>query len=673
AAGLGAVGLLEIAFDSAGGGARVHAATALTSLSVDPAVMTAMRESGAVGRFRDCLLDGSLPPALRGVLEGLVELADGDETADRELSPPGRGRRRRRMGAGSSGGTQAARRARWRSWGAASWRAFSSPGDDTSMVPRLVVQGTDVDCVLGTIEARGSHEPGVAEAGCMAVRNFFLTAPVDETASEALLPRALSIVSDVAMAHGQIDLGTLEQALAALRAILHHKSSLASRLEGNFVSVITSDTQTGLRPIACGNRNVVYHCVSLLGSILRGASSIRDEYVNNTVSGGLVDFIMDANADDLDAQCQMEAAMDLLCFLSGSSYKSRMALLDEDLSKATSIIKAVVKAMKKYPQSAPIQGCGCMVFHNIALDNKLRTDICEEGGVGQVVSSLSILADDAQLVMRALRALSNLMGGALVGILRTIDSASIIINAMKRHPQDLCVQVEGASALWALSATRDNALNSEIVDLDGASVIASAMSQFIASGKMHEKGLAAIWSLCSLVSNEAKETVGRVAINPVVNGLAASVCSDQVVSNGLGCLKCLSTISAIRTLLEESGSIDLVYSCLWIHLQNHSVVQSGLAALCNITINTEANEVMLISEDELAIIVHIMRYHQNVQQVQGNAIQVLKNFTFSPENLAIMGNDPHLPELIRSAKATHRICFQGRADDLLQLLPDRLQ
>ncbi|EJK57031.1 hypothetical protein THAOC_22970 [Thalassiosira oceanica] len=264
------------------------------------------------------------------------------------------------------------------------------------------------DCVLGTIEARGSHEPGVAEAGCMAVRNFFLTAPVDETASEELLPRALSIVSDVAIAHGE-DLGTLEQALAALRAILHHKASLASRLEGNFVSVITSDSQTGLRPMACGNRNVVYHCVSLLGSVLRGASSIRDEYVNNTVSGGLVDFIMDATADDPDAQCQMEAAMglvsgglvdfimdandddpdaqcqmeaamDLLCFLSGSSYKSRMALLDKGLSKATSIIKAVVKAMEKHPQSAPIQGCGCMVFYNIALDNKLRTDICEGRG-----------------------------------------------------------------------------------------------------------------------------------------------------------------------------------------------------------------------------------------------------------------------------------------------------
>jgi len=661
--------------------------------------MTAMRESGAVGRFRDCLLDGSLPPALRGVLEGLVELADGDETADRELSPPagaaGDGEWARYLRAnltaivseddamvnyaelregviGILGGDAGGPPGALAELGCSVMACLFVAGDDTSMVPRLVVQGTDVDCVLGTIEARGSHEPGVAEAGCMAVRNFFLTAPVDETASEELLPRALSIVSDVAIAHGE-DQGTLEQALAALRAILHHKASLASRLEGNFVSVITSDSQTGLRPMACGNRNVVYHCVSLLGSVLRGASSIRDEYVNNTVSGGLVDFIMDANADDPDAQCQMEAAMDLLCFLSGSSYKSRMALLDKGLSKATSIIKAVVKAMEKHPQSAPIQGCGCMVFHNIALDNKLRTDICEEGGVGQVVSSLSILADDAQLVARALLALSNLMGGALVGILRTIDSASIIIKAMKRHPQDLCVQVEGASALWALSATRDNALNLEIVDLDGASVIASAMSQFIASEKMHEKGLAAIWSLCSLVSNEAKETVGRVAINPVVNGLAASVCSDQVVSNGLGCLKCLSTISAIRTLLEESGSIDLVYSCLWIHLQNRSVVQHGLAALCNITINTEANEVMLISEDELAIIVHIMRYHQNVQQVQGNAIQVLKNFTFSPENLAIMGNDPHLPELIRSAKATHRICFQGRADDLLQLLPDRLQ
>ena len=86
------------------------------------------------------------------------------------------------------------------------------------------------------------------------------------------------------------------------------------------------------------------------------------------------------------------------------------------------------------------------------------------------------------------------------------------------------------------------------------------MSHFVASEKMHEKGLVAIWSLS--VSNETKRRVGLVAIEPVVNGLAAFFrTSDQVVSNGLGCLKSLSTISANRTLLEESGAIDLVYSC----------------------------------------------------------------------------------------------------------------
>ena len=112
---------------------------------------------------------------------------------------------------------------------------------------------------------------------------------------------------------------------------------------------------------------------------------------------------------------------------------------------------------------------------------------------------------------------------------------------------------------------------------------------------------------------------------------------------------------------------------LWFHLVSASVVQNGLAALCNITINTDTNEVLLITEEELAIIVHIMRYHRNVQQVQGNALQVLRNFTFAPENLAIIEKDPHLPELIKLAKATHRNLFQGRADALLQILPDRIQ
>ena len=412
------------------------------------------------------------------------------------------------------------------------------------------------ECVLEIIKARGSHESGVAKAGCMSVRNFFVAAPVNETALEELLPRALSIVSDVVMACGE-DLGTLEQALAALRAIVHHQASLASRLESDVVYVLTS--QTGVMPMACGNRNVVYHCVSLLHYIMRGASSPH-EYINDTMSKGLIRFIVDANANDPAARYQVEAAMDLLSFLSGSSYQSKLALLDENnLSNAAAITDAVIAAMETYPQSATIQGCGCMVLHNIALDNLLRANICKAGGIQRLVSSLSTLVDDVQLVSRALLALSNLMSGAPVDVLRTIDSARAIISAMKKHPHDLYVQVEGASALWGLSA-RDNALNVEIVELEGASVIANAVSHFIASDKMNEKGLAAIWSLS--VSNETKRRVGLVAIEPVVNGLAASISSDQVVSNGLGCLKCLSTISTIRTLLERSGSIDLVYSCM---------------------------------------------------------------------------------------------------------------
>ena len=98
-----------------------------------------------------------------------------------------------------------------------------------------------------------------------------------------------------------------------------------------------------------------------------------------------------------------------------------------------------------------------------------------------------------------------------------------------------------------------------------------------------------------------------------------------------------------------------------------------MAALCNITINTDTNEVLIITDEELAIIVHIMRRHRNVKQVQGNAIQVLRNFTFSSQNVAIIEKDSHLPELIKSAKSTHRDLFQGRADALLQILPNRVQ
>ena len=105
------------------------------------------------------------------------------------------------------------------------------------------------------------------------------------------------------------------------------------------------------------------------------------------------------------------------------------------------------------------------------------------------------------------------------------------------------------------------------------------------------------------------------------------------------------------------------------HLNNPSLSQVGLAALCNITIKLESNEVSRISENELEVVIQSMLAHRKVKVVQSNAIQALKNFTFSQSNLEVLGNDKHLVDTVLVARSVHRQGFQGRDEELLMSLP----
>lgn len=115
----------------------------------------------------------------------------------------------------------------------------------------------------------------------------------------------------------------------------------------------------------------------------------------------------------------------------------------------------------------------------------------------------------------------------------------------------------------------------------------------------------------------------------------------------------------------------------------------------------DTNEVSEITRDDLDAVVNATRSHQNVKVVQENAsklfiendndnsnvvltrcllttdnslslslsVILLRNFTFSRTNIMVMEQNPFIVPLVRSAMSKHNDHFQGRADDLLRVLP----
>ena len=95
----------------------------------------------------------------------------------------------------------------------------------------------------------------------------------------------------------------------------------------------------------------------------------------------------------------------------------------------------------------------------------------------------------------------------------------------------------------------------------------------------------------------------------------------------------------------------------------------ALAALCNISVNVDTNEVSEITSEDLHAVISVMRLHSSVRDVQEGAIILLRNFTFSRPNLAVMEQNSSLVALVRTAMSTFNSSFEGRADDLLRVLP----
>jgi len=224
--------------------------------------------------------------------------------------------------------------------------------------------------------------------------------------------------------------------------------------------------------------------------------------------------------------------------------------------------------------------------------------------------------------------------------------------------------------LGALSA-RDDSFKEYIVNSGGITTIAEAMTRYPASRQMQARGFVVMWSCAagSGVPKPLKVRVGQCGIVPVVNGLSAHITSEKACEDALGCIKCLSTVPQNKELIDDRA-VDLIYACMLLHSENSTVAKAALAALCNVSVNVDTNQVTEITKEDLDAIVLVMRAHQDVKVVQESAIILLRNFTFFSSNVELMAETPFLVNLVRSAMAKHNDLFQGRAEEILRCLPE---
>jgi len=664
---------------------KIRACTALISLAVDPIVLSEIRAKGIITKFIYLLEeDSDIPVKLRIVIQELLQVASDGEDLGRSLillDTSGEEETchciRANLRVITSPDFTPTRIPSVRSSVLRAMRrfplsasvhqdgckllacVFSIAFDDGDSIPQEEILPEVLETIVLSL-AEHKNIAATAAAACSALQNFCVmlsqSDSCDSPGLNNLLLKSLSeVVSTIAIYNRDRD--NLEQLTGALQAVCAMREGLALSFETDG----TIDLLVAAMNASPDSVQLQRQCIGILGQFFFVSQRTID-FLNDGIVAIIMRFI-EKEVDKDDAADAIDIAINIILIISDKGYQGVTALLRHER-----LVDVVVSCMFKYPNSSSVQCAGTDILTNVSLDNYIRADVCHKGGTSRIIYALQQLRDDTQVVSKAFSALANLASGAEVEILLSPDAPApvIMVNAMTAHPQNLNVQICGAYSLWALSA-RSDAFKREIVNAGGAEAIAAAMTRFVASKEMQAKGFVVVWSLA--VPRDLKVRMGQCAIEPAINGLAAHMSSEKICEEALGCLKCLSTIAANKELLEDNGAIEAIYSCMWLHTHNQIVCKAALAALCNISVNVETNEVVEITAEDLNAIVVVMRANQTSKPVQESAIILLRNFTFSRNNVHMLEQYQCIVPLVQAAMSNFNDHFRGRAEDVLRVLP----
>ena len=576
---------------------KLRACIALTTLAVDPIVMCDIQDKGIFSKLETLIEeDPTITPELHHAIQDLLNLAIDDENMGRNLVFQERA---------SEEGTLDCLRANLRVVTSPDFvrnrisylrssavRAIERFPDSTGvqehgckLLACLFDLASDNESftrfMLSPVELELSEEPDLSEelriitlslmnhknipanaaAACSALQNFCVLLALSNSDGSGDTPDLTTVLFSSlnavinALALHRNDSDTLEHVTGAIWALCAVSEEMVPEVV-NSIGLIT-ETMNSFP----GAVDLQRHCIGLLGLYFSSSES-NVVFVDDDLVHAITKFIQEEiNNDDLggDGFDLIGAAISIILITVNTGFDGWKTVLRNE-----NLIETIVGCMFRFPDSLSIQSAGIDILTNIAFDNYIRADICHKGGTSRIISALENLKHDPIVVCKALMALSNLISGADVEILRAQDAsaAAIVIGAMKTHPETLYIQERATNTLWILAA-KDDHFKDEIVNLGGTEVIVVAMERFIGSKHMQLRGFTIIWTLAG--RGHLKKRIGRCAIEQVTNGLSAHISCKKACESALGCLICLSTTPVNKELLVENCVADLIYYCKYAH------------------------------------------------------------------------------------------------------------
>lgn len=239
----------------------------------------------------------------------------------------------------------------------------------------------------------------------------------------------------------------------------------------------------------------------------------------------------------------------------------------------------VTRLVRHHRKSYKVVSAACVFLEKYCQDSKLYFDLCEEGGIEEFVSAVSLFGkgDPALCVVffGAIIALSAHNDTRVGHRLRAVGVPSAVIDILSYHKIDIALQTAGCECLAVIACSSDLS-QSAVATLGGPGVVYRAITQNNSSfedEKLARASLKAIRSIANNNERAAEYLVQVAALDPVSrtaelftdHGLEQDVLAAlqafSFYSNGRKCIIMSSGLKAVTSLMLRNQEPRFLVEC----------------------------------------------------------------------------------------------------------------
>lgn len=343
-----------------------------------------------------------------------------------------------------------------------------------------------------------------------------------------------------------------------------------------------------------------------------------------------------------------ESASDILVYLLKKDFAT-----SGHLRGIPDIASIVVHVMDRYRDAPFIQENLCwMVAHLVSLeDHRFGQEIGESGGLSVLGDLLLHSGEETALVESALRALIGTVSSVDLDLLLTYQASltEVIVSVMENNERVLEVQVAALDALHCLCVRVDGPSKNHLAR--ALPMVVQAMEDYLANAGVLTR-CCAILRMVARAFEDRGVFVQTGAVRMLINAMLIHPDATEFVLEGMATLKDLAADASFREHFDYADAEACLLSLLEVNATAPDVVAPAFATLNNVLVDFHSRTVAPLQTVVLQHIVAALKAFPDHETVWTNAFLLLKSYTYSDNNLAMMQDysDTLIPLLVDSER-----------------------